>query len=316
MVSNELVAVANRYAPKDRDALIELSRDYRLRNEREVLDVAALAVDVSADSLINLGLEPDANPQLLEAFQLQYQNVELDSLTGRSDEALEGFVNGVKGKYFEVLVRDRLNAGERLGDIQLEGGQVAVLAESATQPGWDLQIVNEDGTVAESMQLKATESLSYVKEALDKYPGIRVLTPEEIDGASDDILNAGMSFDDIENETRKQLDELSDTTFDNIVDNAGEIAFDTVPFLAIFVTGVSEGRNVLMGRSTVRELFRRGATRIGKASVYNNIAALLGPFGTITSLGLRTAEGRIRRRISIAEVLESNMADLRRLSLN
>lgn len=316
MVSNELVAVAHKYTTQERDALVEVSRGYRLRNEREVLDVAALAVDVSTDSLFDLGLEPDANPQLLEAFQLQYRNVSLDSLTGRSDEALGGFVNGVKGKYFEVLVRDRLNAGERLGDIQLEGGQVAVLAESSTQPGWDLQIVNEDGTVAESMQLKATESLSYVKEALDKYPGIRVLTPEEIDGATDDILNAGMSFDDIENETRKQLDELSDTTFDNILDNAGEIALDTVPFLAILVTGVSEGRNVLIGGSTVRESLRRGASRIGKASVYNNIAALLGPVGPPTSIGLRMAEGRIRRRISIAEVLDSNTADLRRLSLN
>ena len=253
---------------------------------------------------------------LLEALQLQYPNLDPDSLRGRSEEELEGLVNGGKGKYFEVIVRDRLNAGERLDDIQLEDGQTAVLGESPTQPGWDLQIVNEDGMVAESIQLKATERLSYVKDALDKYPGIRVATPGEIDGATDDMLSTGMSLDAIESETREQLDELSDTTFDNIVDNASEIALDTVPFLAILVTGVFEGRNVLAGRSTVRESFQRGARRIGKASVYNNIGALLGPVGPSASVGLRMAEGRIKRRISLVDVLESKTADLRQLSPN
>ena len=63
MTNNELGTVANRYAAQERDALLEVARDYRLRNEREVLDVGALAADASTDSLIDLGLEPDANIQ-------------------------------------------------------------------------------------------------------------------------------------------------------------------------------------------------------------------------------------------------------------
>ena len=96
----------------------------------------------------------------------------------------KGFLSAWKGKYFEVLVRDELNAGEWVGDIHLEPGQTALLAESAIQPGWDLQIINSDGSVAQELQLKATESLSYVKEALERYPDIGVLT-------TDEVFNAG-----------------------------------------------------------------------------------------------------------------------------
>lgn len=61
-----------------------------------------------------------------------------------------------------------------MGDIHLEPGQVAALAESATQPGWDLQILNADGTVAGELQLKATDSLSKEKS---KYEELKVWVP-------------------------------------------------------------------------------------------------------------------------------------------
>ena len=87
----------------------------------------------------------------------------------------------MKGKYFEVLVRDRLNAGESVGELQLQPGQVATLVESPTQPGIDLLIKNEDGSTDELLQLKASESLGYVRRAFDRYPDIRVVTPSEVD---------------------------------------------------------------------------------------------------------------------------------------
>jgi hypothetical protein len=43
---------------------------------------------------------------------------------------------------------------------------------------------NADGSVAQELQLKATQSLSYVKEALERYPDIQVL-------ATDDVLENG-----------------------------------------------------------------------------------------------------------------------------
>ena len=111
MDGEELNRLADVYPPENHVELLDIAQQYRLRSEREVLEVAALASDVSFNSVTSLGLEPDANPQLLEAFELQYPRVNIESLRGQPEEFVQGYVNGVKGKYFEVLVRDGLNDG-------------------------------------------------------------------------------------------------------------------------------------------------------------------------------------------------------------
>ena len=204
--------------------LMELAQRYRSRSEREVLELAALATDVSLDRVTNLGLEPEADPQFLEAFRLQYPNVSLESLRGSSEERLENLVNGAKGKYFEVLVRDRLNAGEGVGEIELQSGQAASLAESPTQPGWDLRIENEDGTAAELVQLKATESMAYVKTAFDKYPDIRVAVPSEVDDSAEEILGTDISNAQLEDVANAQLGELGEGMVEDLLDKGAELA--------------------------------------------------------------------------------------------
>ncbi len=105
-------------------------------------------------------MNPEANPLLEEALRRQYPNVDPESLAGAAAERLEGLVRGVKGKYFEVLVRDRLNAEGHVGEIQLREGLESLLADSSTQPVWDLEIVdNSDGSTVEVLQLKATEAM-------------------------------------------------------------------------------------------------------------------------------------------------------------
>ena len=312
----QLVTLAESYPRQEREALHALAQEYRSRDERQILDVAALAAYVPLVRIANLGLEPDADPQLLDAFRLQYPNVSPESLEGSSEERLSGLANGVKGKYFEVLVRDRLNAGERLGELQLEPGQVARLAESPTQSGWDLRIENADGSVAEEIQLKATESWTYVKEALEKYPDIRVATPSEIDGAAEEVLGTNISNQQLESVTQEQLGVLSEGTAQDLLDTGAEAALDSIPFVAIAITGVMEGRNLLMGRSTFRESLHRGTKRIGKATVYDSIGTLLGTTGVAIPavIGLRMAEARVSGRISLGDHLESKTEDLRRLA--
>ena len=313
----QLVTLAEPYPRQEKEALHDLAQEYRSQSERQILDVAALAADVPLDRVTNLGLEPDADPQLLEAFRLQYPNVSLESLQGSSEERLSGLANGVKGKYFEVLVCDRLNAGERLGELQLEPGQVASLAESSTQTGWDLKIENEDGSIAETIQLKATESWTYVKNALDRYPGIRVATPSEIDGTAEEVLGTNISNQQLESVTQEQLGELSEGMAQDLLDTGAEAALDSIPFVAIAMTGVLEGRNLLMGRSTFRESLRRGTKRIGKATIYDSIGTLLGSIGVAIPavVGLRMAEARVSARISLGDHLESKTEDLRRLAI-
>ena len=316
MAYEELKTLAESYPPQERDALFDLAQEYRSGDERDVLEVAAIAADVSLDDVVDLGREPEANPQIREAFELQYPNVPLESLRGASDERLDGLAKGVKGKYFEVLVRDRLRAGERLGELQLEPGQRVELALSPTQPGWDLRIENGDGSMDERLQLKATESMGYVKRALEEHPDIRVVVPSEVDDAADEILGTGISDEQLEGITRAQIDELGEGRLEDLADHAAEGVVDSIPFLSMVTTGVIEGRNVLTGRSTLRESLRRGARRTGRAAAYNAIGTALGFTGVAVPVvvGLRLTEARVTRLVALGDNLESRTFEIGRLA--
>ena len=241
----------------------------------------------------------------------------IESLKGLSEEQLTGHFNRAKGKYFEVLVRDRLNAGERLGELELQPGQEAVLAESQTQPGWDLRIESEDGSVDELLQLKASASLSYIKRALERYPNIRIATPTEVDDAADNILGTDISNEQLESVTKAQLDEMSEGIVDDLLDKGAEAALDSIPFVSMALTGVIEGRNLLAGRSTLRESLRRGAKRMGRAAVYDAIGTALDSTVVAVPLtvGLRFAEKRVTDLTALGDNLESKTRELRQLTV-
>ena len=312
----ELLVLSESYPPQERGALFKIAQKYRIRDEREVMEVAAIAADVSTDGVVNLGLEPEADPQFREAFNLQYPNVDVETLDGASEERLMGLANGVKGKYFEIQVRDRLNAGERVGELELQPGQTASLAESSTQSGWDLRIENEDGTTDELLQVKATESMSYVKKALVENPDIRVVVPSEVDDQADEILGTDISNEQLDNITQAQIGEMGEGAIEDLSHEAAETAFDSIPFVSMVATGVIEGRSVLTGRSTLRESFKRGAKRMRRVGVYNAIGALLAPtgVGVPVVVGMRIAEGRVSKRIALVEHLESRTRELERFT--
>ena len=322
MGHEEIQALAESYSPQERQSLLELASEHHRRNEREVLELGALAADVSADDVLNLGLEPESNPQLVEAFGMQYPNVPIESLRGASEQRLTGLAQGVKGKYFEVLARDRLNDGESVGELSLEPGQVARLAESPTQQGWDVEIVNQDGTLDEALQLKATESMSYVKTALDENPDIRVVVPSELEDEGADsaqLISTDISNASLENEVGDQLGELSESGLENALDEAGELAFDSIPGISLLIIGATEGRKVLTGRATVEEAVRSGRGRMGKALAFSIIAAAISatpaaPISVPTTVALKIAEGRMSRRVELGEFLEARTAELQQLT--
>ena len=326
MGHEEIQALAESYSPQERQSLLELAVEYRRRNEREVLELGALAADVSADAVLNLGLEPESNPQLVEAFGMQYPNVPIESLRGASEQRLTGLAQGVKGKYFEVLTRDRLNDGESVGGLSLEPGQVARLAESPTQQGWDVEIVNQDGTLDETLQLKATESMSYVKTALDKNPDIRVVVPSELGdeaAASEDVVSTDISNEAMKVEVGEkgagQLGEWSESGLEDTLDQVGEFAFDSIPGISLLIIGATEGRKVLIGRATVEEAVRSGRGRMGKALAFKIIAAAIdatpaAPISVPTTVALKIAEGRMSRRVELGEFLEARTAELQQLT--
>jgi len=119
-------------------------------------------------------------PELQRAYELAYPGLAADhsfieEVRRLSADELQGFVSGLKGKLFELQYVDYLNDGH------LPGGFHAELAHSATNPGWDIAIVGDgDSAMRDMIQLKATDSVDYVKHALEVYPDIDVVTTSEV----------------------------------------------------------------------------------------------------------------------------------------
>lgn len=314
MAYGELTAIAGDYPSASQDVLLELAERYRRRNEREILELAAIAADIAADDITTLGFEPDTNPQLVEAWE-RYINQAPESLVGKSAEYLKSTVNSLKGIYFEVLVKDRLNAGEHLGELRLGPGQAARLARSTKEQGWDLQIFDESGDPVEKLQLKATTYMSKVKEALKEYEDFRVVVPEEIDSTSSDIIGTGIPHADIEQPTKAQVDEWSEDVIADSLDDAAELVVDIIPVTSALVIVVIEGRRWLTGRATLKEATRSGGGRLAWSTAYGGIGTALSATGLGAAaipvvMGIRLTRSRLSGRINLQSNLQTRTAEL------
>jgi hypothetical protein len=312
-----LQSLASSYPPPAKATIIEVARGYERRNQQEALDVAAIAANVTAAAIVNLDLEPEIDPLLMKAFRLQYPNVDPGSLLGRSQSQLEGFANGIKGKYFEVLVEARLNHGDTLGELHLEVGQIARIAESPTQAGWDLEIVRtHDGSTVELIQLKATTSLAYIKQALIDYPDIRIAAPSEVDGLAQDILRTDITHADLEYAAQQQVGELAEGAVPDLIDQATEFAFDSLPIVPAVLVATIEGRKVILGRSSIEEALQRSALRMRSATAFSVLGATLaaldaGIFSIPATTAARVAWGRFSNRIATGNLVSEKAEELR-----
>jgi hypothetical protein len=212
-----------------------------------------------------------AYPDMAESISFEDKVRELDA------DTLTGFISGLKGKLFEQKYVDYLNDGN------LPDGYEAVIAESATQPGWDIAIEGANGEIASVLQAKATDSVSYVKDAIEKYPNIDVVTTDEVyshlvmSGVSENISNSAISNVEL-------IDVL-----DNAVD-ASELTMDYTPpvFALAFIAFTSYKDDSL----TLYEKARTAGDRSGKTYlsylVGGGVAAItntwwLGVLGSVSS---------------------------------
>lgn len=148
------------------------------RARTDLADAAAVGAATLHESL---SAEPTSSPipgELDAAFEAQYPHV--DSLSERVEamegdpSALRGLFNGIRGKLFEQRYAARV---DRQG---LADGQSVELAESPTQPGWDLRVQDEDGDVVRLLQLKASDDAGYLREALERYPDVDIVVPTDV----------------------------------------------------------------------------------------------------------------------------------------
>jgi hypothetical protein len=148
---------------KSKRKLESIALVQREQRKKDLLDLLVIG-GVTLGEIVR---DPSKVPEDVErAFELAYPGLASQGKT-LSDIAQQlptddvvGLVNGVKGKLFEIELVDHINSGN------LPDGFHAELAGSATQPGYDIKILDSDGNVVEVLQAKATESVSYVKDAL------------------------------------------------------------------------------------------------------------------------------------------------------
>lgn len=315
MLYERLVSLAQSYPKAERSRMMELARLRAIRDEQEVLELAAIAAEAQVDSLLHSVLEPAHNPLLRRAFELQYPTVDPDSLSGHSAKSLSGYIDGVKGKYFEVLVEDKLNAGEAVGGLKLAAGQVARLAESPTNRGWDLEVVDKSGRVVEQLQMKAIVQYGQVYEALSKYPHIKVLTPEPMDRFGDNVLSADMSHAHLEDASESYVEDLGDGLVENVFQSVAGFAVQAIPVTTVLLAGGTAGARFLMGRATLQEAMSSGGSRVVRSTAYNVVAqalavAGLGPAAIPATMALRVTETRVRGHLALRDKLDACTAEL------
>ena len=177
---------------------------------------------------------------------------------------LEGVLNSSKGKYFEYLVTEKLNAGERLGNVFLPSGYHAELATSMTQPGWDVQIVDNHGHVAEYLQMKATESASYIQTALERYPDVQILATSE--GAyhfsGPEVLDAGITDHHLTDHVSSALE-------------SGDIGFFEAfnPLISLILIAGTEGYKVEAGEVSTQAALANAKHRVQRMLFAKGVGA-------------------------------------------
>lgn len=285
--------VYEKYLKKRRDAIID-------------------SLIASANLSINI-FDSDADPLALEAIKMTNPNFDPSALQDYSDEQLTGIINSAKGKYFELLVAEKLNNGEQVSDLILPKGYHAELAESLTQPGWDLVIVNQSGDIAEHLQLKATESLSYIAKALNKYPEIKILAADEVaekfpDGY-DMVIDSDIPNKDITDTVKEALNSDDQGFMERFADSFH-------PLMPLSIIVAIEGYKVFTKKQTTEKAIKNGSERFGRSLFSTAIGSLLFALGGgFLSLPAAFTAGLYYRRLNnmrkVADTMKENILKVR-----
>lgn len=266
--------LTNRYAgPADDDpgAFEDLRKRYRQYKSTQLIDLAAVASTLGLDNLSDRSLDPLA----LKAIKDTNPNFDPDRLFGYSDDEWMGIVNSAKGKYFEYLVVDRLNSGQPVGDVVLPNGYTAHLADSMTQPGWDVKVLDGEGQVSEFLQLKATQSTDYIHHALTTYPDITILATSEVAQHlphDSMVLDSNISERDIGSAVGASLDDTGSGFLDHFWESFHPI------FPLLLIAGM-QGYTVAVGKQSLTSAIDVAKARAARALTAAGVGTLVKVLG-------------------------------------
>jgi hypothetical protein len=277
---------------------------YLKDNRESLFDLTLIAVSAEMFHAQDIS---DLDPRLVEAIRVTNPSLSDSRFFDLGDDELQGVINAAKGKYFEYLVVDRLNAGEQVGPVLLPDGYHALLADSLSQPGWDVRIVGPDGATADYLQLKATDSAGYIKEALNRYPDIEILATHEI-AHSGLVLDSGITEDELRDQVSSAIDVMDNTVTDQFLDYFS-------PLFPLVAIATWEGYKVSVGQQSLDQ-FKLAIARRGQRIVAANLvsAAVYAVGGGLLAIPAAFAGGLLFDRYwNQKAILTSYRADTNRL---
>lgn len=136
-----------------------------------------------------------ANPALLNLSEPEIGAY----LSELSPEQIQGIMSNTKGVYHEMLYVDAVNSADT--------GEIAALHPEVNNPGADV-IISSDNDVVNEIQLKATDSTSYVNEHLVKYPEIEVLATSEVASKLETVGDSGITNAELQSDVAQSIAEL------------------------------------------------------------------------------------------------------------
>jgi hypothetical protein len=171
------------------------------------------AVDGSVESQLVLDALRRSTSRLDGASEAELS----DYLDGYEADQLKGIANNIKGIYHEVLWVHQYN-GTHIDTY-------AVLFDATNHAGADIEI-RSSGTheKLDAIQLKATDSVAYVKEHQERYPDIDVLVTNETAARMSDVHASGIDNAEITAQVNSNLEAIAANTVGGRVLNSAELA--------------------------------------------------------------------------------------------
>ena len=198
-------------------------------------------------------------------------------LNSYDDNQIPGLVNNVKGILFELEYVEIENSdGDSIFAYQFE---------QTNYPTYDVQLIDEQtGEIAE-IQLKATNSASYVKSWMDEHGDNIVVTDEVAEELG--LEGVGISNEELEVKVEDFLEKIKDVDEESLVPMLGNIGTISLAISLVFLV------KKWINREIKREEFLKTAALItGKKVVKFSIIAValtIPGLNFVTAVGLATS---------------------------
>jgi len=197
-------------------------------------------------------------------------------LNSYDDNQIPGLVNNVKGILFELeFVEIENSDGDSIFAYQFE---------QTNYPTYDVQLINEQtGEIAE-IQLKATNSASYVKSWMDEHGDNIVVTDEVAEELG--LEGVGISNEELEVKVEDFLEKVKDVDEESLVPMLGNIGTISLAISLVFLV-----KKWMNGEIEKKEFLKTAALITGKKVVKFSIIAValtIPGINFVTAVGLAT----------------------------